>query len=422
MDFSLNKEYAIGLDREDPLAEFRQRFVIDEPDLIYLDGNSLGRLPKASQKYVQDVINHEWGQRLIRGWNEGWYESPSRIGSKLAKLLGANEDEVLIADSTSINLFKLVIAALKNQSGRKKILTDNLNFPSDVYILRSAIQSMGDHHELQIISSEDEIHGPVEKLQNAMDSDTALVTLCHAVFKSAYIYDVKSLTQIAKQNGALTLWDFSHTVGAVPIHLNDWEVDLAVGSTYKYLNGGPGSPAFLYIRKELQQNLENPISGWFGHEQPFKFDLEFKPAETIRRFLTGTPSILSLAAIEPAIDLINQAGIERIRDKSIKQVQYLIYLFKEILQPLGFFLKSPTEPNHLGSHISLSHEQASRICRALIEAKNVIVDFRKPDNIRLGVSPLYTSYLELFEAVMRMKEVMVDSLYQNYSMKSFAVT
>ena len=337
-------------------------------------------------------------------------------------MLGANEDEVLIADSTSINLFKLVIAALKNQSGRKKILTDNLNFPSDVYILRSAIQSMGDHHELQIISSEDEIHGPVEKLQNAMDSDTALVTLCHAVFKSAYIYDVKSLCQTARQNGALILWDFSHTVGAVPIHLNDWEVDLAVGSTYKYLNGGPGSPAFLYIRKELQQNLENPISGWFGHEQPFKFDLEFKPADTIRRFLTGTPSILSLAAIEPAIDLINQAGIERIRDKSIKQVQYLIYLFKEILQPLGFFLKSPTEPNHLGSHISLSHEQASRICRALIEAKNVIVDFRKPDNIRLGVSPLYTSYLELFEAVMRMKEVMVDSLYQNYSMKSFAVT
>lgn len=422
MNFSPTEDYAIELDRNDPLAEYRRQFVFDDEDMIYLDGNSLGRLPKATKEYIQKVTNQEWGNRLIRGWNEGWYEAPSRIGAKLAKILGAEEDEILIADSTSINLFKLVMAALQYQSGRKKILTDNLNFPSDVYILKGAIQQMKDKHYLQMISSEDDVHGPVEELQIAIDSDTALVTLCHAVFKSSFLYDVERIIPVAKQNGALTLWDLSHTIGVVPIQLNQWGIDLAVGSTYKYLNGGPGSPAFLYIRKELQQDLENPVSGWLGHEQPFDFSLAFKPANNIRRFLTGTPPILSLAGIEPAIDMIIQVGIQKIREKSIKQTQYLVDLCVEYLLPYGFEIKSPVNPNHRGSHISISHEEAPNICRALIEAKNVIVDFRQPDNIRIGISPLYNTYYEVYEAVQRIKEVMVDSLFQQYTMESVEVT
>jgi kynureninase len=306
-----------------PLAPFRDRFVIADPELIYLDGNSLGRLPQATAARLQQTIDQEWGADLIRSWNKGWFDLPERVGGKLARLLGAQPDEIIVADSTSVNLFKLVVAALQFQAGRTKIVTDDLNFPSDVYILQGALNLLGGRR-LEIVPSLDGVHGPVEGLATAVTADAALLTLSHVVFKSGYLYDMTAVTQLAHAAGALVLWDLSHAAGAVPIDLNSSGADMAVGCTYKYLNGGPGAPAFLYVRRDLQEKLGNPISGWMGQANPFAFGLDYAAAPGLRRFLTGTPPILSLTAVEPGLDLVLEAGIAAIRAASLEMTDYLI--------------------------------------------------------------------------------------------------
>lgn len=415
-------EYALELDKHDELAHFRDEFVIDDPDLIYLDGNSLGRLPKRSIDRMKEVIEHEWGSRLIRGWNEGWFTAPQRVGAKIAQLIGADEDEVLVCDSTSVNFFKLVLAALRARSDRAKVVTDDLNFPSDVYILQGAVNLFGSDLKLEMIPAADGMTLMPEMIDAYIDYTTALVTLTHTAFKSGFIYDMPSITKIAHRAGALMLWDLSHSVGALPIDLHAADVDLAVGCTYKYLNGGPGAPAFLFVRRDLQEQLTNPIWGWFGRKGQFDFGLQYQAGQGINRFLTGTPSMLSLAAIEPAIDLILEAGIDRLRSKSIKQTEYLIDLYDELLRPIGFSLNSPRDPNRRGSHVSIGHAEALRIDRALIEDLKVIPDFRAPDNIRLGIAPLYTTFVEIHEGVMRIRHAVEEKLFEKYPSERLEVT
>ncbi len=417
-----NLDYARQLDAEDELAHFRQQFVIADPDLIYLDGNSLGRLPRATQQMLADLTRRGWGERLIHGWNEGWIDAPGRIGGKIARLLGAQPDEVIIADSTSVNLFKLALTAVQAQSPRHKIITDDLNFPSDLYILQGVAQAAGRPMTIQVIPSPDGIHGPIDDLLAAIDDDTALVTLSHTVFKSGYVYDMTAVTQRAHQTGAMMLWDLSHSAGSVPVHLNDAGADLAVGCTYKYLNGGPGAPAFLYVRRDLQAKLGNPLSGWMGQRNAFAFSLDYDPEPGIRRFLTGTPPILSLSAIEPGVDLLLAAGMDRIRAKSARQTAYFIALFDEWLAPLGFSLNSPRDLSRRGSHVSIGHAEGWRIDQALIQEMGVLPDFRQPDNIRLGIAPLYTSYEEIRTAVSRIRQVVEEKRYEKHGRDAHTVT
>ncbi len=420
-----SRDYALTLDRQDELAHFRGEFVIDDPDLIYLDGNSLGRLPKRTAARMREVIEKEWGQRLIRGWGEGWFNAPQRIGAKIARLVGAQSDEIIVTDSTSVNLFKLYIAALQARPGRRKVVTDDLNFPSDVYLLQGALKLAGPDYQLHMVHAADGLTVSDNALQAAIDEDTALVTLTHTAFKSGYVYDMRAVTEMAHRAGALMLWDLCHSVGAMPLDLNaagGAGVDMAVGCTYKYLNGGPGAPAFLYVRRDLQAQLLNPIWGWFGQKGQFDMMLDYEPGPGLQRFLAGTPTLLSLAAVEPAVDLLLEAGVERLRAKSVKQTEYLIALWEELLAPLGVRLNSPRDPGRRGSHVSLGHPEGLRIDLALIHDMRVIPDFRYPDNIRLGLAPLYTSFTEIHEGIMRLRRVIVERLYEKYPTERPEVT
>lgn len=413
--------YAQQLDNDDPLAHFRDQFVFADPDLIYLDGNSLGRLPRKTIDYTQDLVERQWGKRLIRGWNEGWIELQAQIGGKIGQLIGAAADEVIVADSTSINLFKLALAAVKYNNGRSKIITDDLNFPSDLYILQGVAALAERPLQVQIVPS-DGIHGPVEALAQAIDDDTALVALSHTVFKSSYTYDMAAITRLAQNAGALMLWDMSHSVGSVPTNLHTANAPLAVGCTYKYLNGGPGSPAFLYIQREWQAKLGNPITGWMGHRQMFDFALDYQRDDGLRHFLSGTPPILSTALIEPGVDLLLEAGMAALRTKSVRQSSYLIDLWRAWLEPFGFRLNSPLDTAVRGSHVSLGHPDGWRISQALSNEMHVIPDFRKPDNIRLGLAPLYTRYSDIHEAMRRLRQVMTEKLYERYPQEQTIVT
>lgn len=418
----LDPQYAAALDSQDRLAAFRQEFVVDDPALIYLDGNSLGRLPRRTRSLIQDYVDRQWGERLIRGWNEGWLDLAQRIGDKIAPLIGAQPGEVVVAESTSTNLFKLAVAALKARPGRRTIVTDDLNFPSDLYIFQGIVDLLGGEHHLVVVPSPDGVHGPVDALAAAIDEDTALVSLSHTAFKSAYTYDMRAITALAHEAGALALWDLSHSAGAVPVDLYNAGADLAVGCTYKYLNGGPGAPAFLYVRRDLQDSLRNPIAGWFSQAAPFDFGLAYKPAAGLRRMLTGTPPVLSLAGIEPGVDLLLEAGMDVVRAKSVQQTEYLVALYEDQLQPLGFQLNSPRNPVWRGSHISIGHPEGWRINRALIEQMQVLPDFRAPDNIRLGITPLYTTFDDIRQAAQRLRSVVEERRYEQYPTERAAVT
>jgi kynureninase len=415
-------ERARALDAADPLARFRGEFVVGDPDLLYLDGNSLGRLPRRAIARLGRLIEAEWGERLIRGWGEGWMEAPRRLGTKVARLLGVGADDVLVADSTSVNLFKLVVAALRARPERRTVVTDALMFPSDLYVIQGALDLLGGDRRLVVVPSADGLTVPTGALAAAVDRDTALVALCHTAFKSSFVYDLDEVTALAHRSGAWMLWDVCHSVGAMPLALAAAEADLAVGCGYKYLNGGPGAPAFLYVRPELQDRLRNPIQGWLGHGAPFDFDSAYVPAPGIQRFLAGTPPVLSLAALEPGLDLLLEAGLDRIRAKSVALTELLIAGWEAELAPLGYALSSPRGSARRGSHVSLGHAEGWRINRALLEELRLIGDFRAPDNIRLGVAPLYTTFAEVDEAVARLARAVRDRLYEKYPAERPTIT
>ena len=424
--FNTDIAHACDLDAQDELAHFHDEFVIHDPNLIYLDGNSLGRLPKRTVNFMRNTIEHDWGSRLIRGWNDGWINTPTDLGVKIAKLIGARPDEVLVTETTSINLFKLATAAINARPNRTGVVSDVFNFPSDLYILQGIIDLLGKGLHLELISSVDGITIAPHAVETAINDDTALVCLTHVAFKSAFMYDMARVTDLAHQSGALMLWDLSHSVGSVPLDLNGCNVDLAVGCTYKYLNGGPGAPAFLYVRRDLQEQLSQPIWGWFAAKNPFAFELNFTPAPDISRFRVGTPPMLSMKAVEPAIDITLEASMEKLRAKSVMQTEYLIFLMDQWLTELGFSLGSPRQADMRGSHISLRHPESFRITRALIEspppAIQVIPDFRAPDNIRLGITPLYTTFTEIHQALERMRIIVKENTYEQYSDEQMAVT
>lgn len=417
---------AVALDERDELSGYRSKFIAGNEKLIYLDGNSLGKLPAESKAILERSIDIEWGERLIRSWNEDWYTKNRELGDKIALIAGASAGEVIITDTTSVNLYKLAHAALKFNKGRTRVVTDELNFPSDLYVLQGLVKEFGEGYELTVVSSRDGMTIDAGDLKEMIDGNTALVSLSHVAFKSSFRYNMKEITSLVHEKGAMILWDLSHSIGAVTGELNESDADLAVGCTYKYLNGGPGSPAFLYVRKDLQDKLSSPIWGWFGEKNPFDFALKYRPGEGINRFLAGTPPILSMKAIEPTLDMMNEIGMPRIRKKSVWQSEFLLRLAEEFLYPLGFQPGSPTDPEMRGSHLSLRHPEAYRICKALIDPDIgdavVIPDFREPDNIRLGITPLYTSYTELFAAVREIRNIVKEKLFLKYSSEREQVT
>jgi kynureninase len=420
VDVSLS--YAELLDTQDELAPWREQFVLSDPDLIYLDGNSLGRLPKVTAERIARAVEHEWGERLIRGWSEGWYGLPRRAGEKMAELVGAAPGQVLVSEPTTTSLFKLAMAALRMRPDRKRIVSDVLNFPTDLYMLQGCIDLIGQGHELHLVADLDGVHADETAIFNAIDTDTALIAFSTPTFKSGFLYDVPAITRKAHEMGSLVLWDFSHAVGAVPLHLDEWGVDFAVGCTYKYLNSGPGAPAFLYVRKDLQDEARSPIWGWWGHAQPFAFDLDFRPAEGIHQFLVSSTPVFSTLSIEASVEMVLQAGVERLRQKSMRQTGYLIELADEILSSLGFTIGSPREAQRRGSHVSLRHAEGYRINRALIEEMHIIPDFREPDNIRLGLAPLYTTFSDVWHGIDRLRQVVEERRYEGYSHERTEIT
>lgn len=426
MEFSTDIKFAETADQLDPLSRFRERFYMPDPDLIYLDGNSLGKLLLKTSDTIAELTHYQWGEKLIESWNEHWYDLPEKLGNRIAPLIGASQGEVVVADSTSVNLYKLAYGALKLHPERKRIVSDVSNFPTDLYILQGIIAQSCPEHELVLAGSPDGIYPDLGELEELIDDNTALVVLSLVAFKSGYLYEMLTITEMAHRKGALILWDLSHAAGAVPVDLNGANADLAIGCTYKYLNGGPGSPAYLFVRKKLQPLLDSPIQGWFGEQNPFNFGLHYTPSGTIRKYLAGTPPILSLTAIKPGIEIVHEAGIQNLREKSIHQSNYLLFLMQEILEPMGFSSGSPNHAMQIGSHIALRHPDAYRICQAMINpattSLRVIPDFREPDIIRIGITPLYTSYSDIYKAIMRILEIVTSNEHQRFTGKRNKVT
>ncbi len=399
----LDRGHAQALDAADPLASYRGRFHWADPNLIYLDGNSLGMLPLAARERIRQVVDQEWGVRLIRGWNEGWMELPRRAGDLIgAAFLGTAAGQVAVCDSTSVNLYKLAAAGLDARPGRRVIVTDHHNFPTDRYVLQGLAASR--NLELRMLDPDPVAGVSAAEVAAAVDEDTALVSLSLVDYRSGALADMAAVNDAARAAGALTLWDLCHAVGAVPIELDATGADLAVGCTYKYLNAGPGSPALLYVRQQLQ-TLRQPIWGWFGQRDQFAMGPEYDPVEAIDRFAVGTPSALGVALVEEGARLLADAGVKRLRAKGVSLTSLLVDLHDAWLAPLGFTLASPRDANARGSHVSLAHPEAYRICRALIEVENVIPDFRAPDLIRFGPAPITTRHVDVWDAMDRLRRL-----------------
>jgi kynureninase len=395
----VDRETCLSFDRQDPIAPMRDQFVIPE-GVVYLDGNSLGALPRQTLPRLTQVIADEWGSGLIRSWNAAhWIEAPWRIGDKIARLIGASAGEVIVADSTSVNLFKLLAAALRAQPGRHFILTEASNFPTDLYIAQGLIDLLGGNHALRVVER--------AEIERSLDGSVAILMLTHVDYASGAIHDMRRITAAAQKVGALMLWDLSHSAGAVPVDLNAAQVDLAVGCGYKYLNGGPGAPAYLFVAKGLQQAMQSPLSGWMGHAAPFAFEPEYRPAPGIIRQLAGSPPILSMLALEVAVDLWLRVDQMEARRKSMALGDLFIKQVDETCRDLGVEVVSPRDADTRGSQVSLRHKEGYRVMRALID-RGVIGDFRTPDLMRFGFAALYTRYVDVFDAVRRLREVLTS--------------
>lgn len=387
----MTRAEAEALDQADPLARFRERFVIEGP-VVYADGNSLGRLPAETIERLGSVVD-AWGSRLVTAWPE-WIDRPLEVGDLLADaVLGAGPGEVLVCDSTTVNLFKLAAAALARKQGA--LVTDADNFPTDRYVL----EGLGE----LVVFDADPIDGPTadDVARACARRDVSVVCLSHVAYRSGSLADVRAIADAAHAAGALVLLDVSHSAGVAQVELEATGVDLAVGCTYKYLNAGPGSPAFLYVRKELQDELRSPIWGWFGQREQFAMGPAYDPVSGVGRFLAGTPSILGLAAVEVGAELVREAGLDALRRKSVALTELVVSLHDERLAPLGFELGTPRDAERRGGHVSTRHADGWRICRALIERADVVPDFRAPDSIRLGLPPLYTRFVDVWDMVDR---------------------
>ena len=385
----LTREQCLELDRLDPLAARREAFRLPA-DLIYLDGNSLGALTVGAERSVARAVGVQWGVDLIRSWNvHGWIDLPATLGERVGRLIGAAPGETLVCDSTSVDLFKLAAAASLGRGARRKIVTEAGNFPTDLYILQG----------LAKLSPQIEVHAvPRDRVHDAIDADTFLVVLTHVHYRTAEMYDLAAMSARAHAMGAKILWDLSHSVGAVPVDLRAAEADFAIGCTYKYLNGGPGAPAFLYVRRELQEGLQPVLSGWLGDARPFEFLDDYAPAPGVDRHRCGTPPVLSFAALDGALEAFDGVDIAEIRRKSVQLSELFIALVEALPGAGALTLASPRDPQRRGSHVSFAHAHGYPLMQRLI-ARGVVGDFRAPDLLRFGFTPLYLRYVDIWDAV-----------------------
>lgn len=411
---AITRDQCVELDRASPFAQSRARFVLPE-GCIYMNGNSLGPLSDAARKRMAGAVDSEWGKGLIRSWNTaGWYDLPVRLGDKIARLVGAGEGEVVVTDSTSVNLFKVAAAAAALRPGRTKIISEKGNFPTDLYVLDGVSRFMGGGRRLVTYDRAEVI--------DAIDEDTAVVVLTHVHYVTAEMFDMAAVTKRAHDVGALIVWDLSHSVGAVEVQLNAANADFAVGCGYKYLNGGPGAPAFVFVANRHLADVRQPLSGWFGHAQPFAFVDDYTPAANIRRMMTGTPPVLSASALEAAVDLFAGVDMKALRAQSVRMSELFITLCEQRCAGFGLQLASPRDAVLRGSHVSLAHPDGYAIMQALI-ARGVIGDFRAPHFIRFGFTPLYLTCAEVWDAVETLQDIMATKAYaQPEFTKRLAVT
>ena len=395
----ITRDDMVALDRVDPLAATRDKF--DLPDgIIYLDGNSLGPLPKGVAARVGEVVERQWRDDLIKSWNiHNWDKLPLSVGDRIAPLIGAGPGEVLAGDSTSVNLFKLMAAALDLHPERKVIVTQSNNFPTDIYLAEGLIRHLGNRHELRLVDGDDVLP--------AIDNDVALVSLTQVDYRSGYVQDLAAVTARAHDAGAYMLWDLSHSAGAMAVDLGAAGADFAVGCTYKYLNGGPGAPAYLYVAKDLQDKVRQPLSGWHGHAAPFEFETHYRPAPGIVRHRCGTPSVLGMSVLDAALDVFDGVDMAVLRAKSMALTSAFIDLVEQRCAGHGFVLAAPREPDLRGSQVSWHHTMGYPIMQALI-AEGVIGDFRAPDILRFGFAPLYISHTEVWDAVSILERIMAE--------------
>ncbi|CAB5048706.1 unannotated protein [freshwater metagenome] len=410
-----DREYALALDSSDPLAHFKSQFVVSDPDMCYLDGNSLGRIPKATITAINDFMVKEWGPEVVTGWSH-WVDEAQPTGDLLgAAALGAGPGQVLVCDTTSVNFYQLCLAAIHARPGRKTIITDAANFPTDRYILDGIAKQFD--LKLVIIDNEDPsiaVHERIttEVLAPYLNDDVALVTLEVIQYRSGARTDIKSITDQVRAVGALVVWDASHAVGAIELNLDANGVDLCVGCTYKYGNSGPGSPAWLYVNKRVQKELQVPIQGWFAQDAQFEMGPIFERAQNIRGFQIASPSLMGIRCVQTAFSMIKDAGIDKIAHKAAVGTQMMIDLYDAWLAPLGIELNTSRDPKERGGHISLVHPDAAQICVALRQISNVIPDYRTPNSIRLAISPLPTSYVEIWDGFARMRELVASGAYK----------
>jgi kynureninase len=420
-----DREYALELDKNDPLAHFRERFLITDPDLCYLDGNSLGRLPHETVKAVNDFLTHEWGREVVNGWSH-WVDEAQPAGDLLGRsVLGAAPGQVLVCDTTSVNFYQLCLAAINSRPGRKTIITDAANFPTDRYILDGIAKQLG----LNLVIIDNESAGSAENeritvdiLSKYMNDDVALVTFEVIQYRSGARNDIKSITDYVRSFGAWVVWDASHAAGAIEMNFDANGVDLAVGCTYKYGNSGPGSPAWLYVNKRVQKELQVPIQGWFGNEDQFGMGVEFVKAEGIRGFQIASPSIIGIRGVQTAFSMIEEAGIAEIAKKAATGTQMMIELYDAWLADLGYTLLTSRDANERGGHISIGHPDAARICVALRKFANVIPDYRTPNAIRLAIAPLPTSYVEVWDGFQRIRDLTIAKSYEEIKGSDSRVT
>jgi len=400
---AIERADCVARDATDRLAHARKRFLIPEA-LIYLDGNSLGALPASAPARLANVIAHEWGQDLIRSWNANdWIGMPARLGERIALLIGAAADEVIVADSTSVNLFKLAGAALRLQKPRRVIITESGNFPTDIYVLQGLEELLGGMVALRTVERKD--------VCNALDQDTALVVLTHVQYKSGVMHDMATLNRAAHAAGALVLWDLSHSAGAMELHLDRDQTDFAIGCGYKYLNGGPGAPSFLYVARRHQTASHQPLTGWMGHAAPFEFGDRYRPAPGMARYLCGTPGILGMAALAEGVATFDGIAMGDVREKSMTLGDLFLSLVETGCAKAGFEVACPTDAQLRGSQVALRHPHRYPIMQALISA-GVIGDFRAPDILRFGFTPLYTRYVDIWDAVVRPAKIVAADIWQ----------
>lgn len=394
---TLTRDDFVALDTQDVLAPFANEFHIPK-DMIYLDGNSLGAMPKAAKERALEVIEQEWGEDLIKSWNKaGWFELVEKLGDKTATLIGAQKGEVVYADSTGLNVYKLVAAALDQRRDRKVIVMEGSNFPTDNYMVQGLVKQLERGHEIRFAEG--------AEIMDSITDDVAVVCLTHVHYKTGHLHDMAAITKKAQDVGTLVVWDLCHSAGALPVDLNGCNVDFAVGCTYKYLNGGPGSQSFMFVAKRHQGIAMQPLTGWWGHDAPFGFERDYRPRKDIKQFSTGTEPVVSLAMSEVGLDIFMRADMSEIRKKSLKLTDLFIQLIKERLDGYGFEVVTPKEHDQRGSQVSISSENGFPIMQALIAA-DVVGDFRSPDIMRFGFTPLYVSYVDVWDAIERLKMIM----------------